>query len=86
MTKPLNLMGNIVSLGFFMFIGAVDYRLGLMMGAGQVIGSVIGGKLVITRGDQIVRPVFITVTLLMTGKLLYKEIPFKLIAHSLAAF
>jgi uncharacterized membrane protein YfcA len=86
MTKPLNLMGNIVSLGFFMFIGAVDYRLGLMMGAGQVIGSVIGGKLVVTRGDQIVRPVFITVTLLMTGKLLYEEVPFKLIAHSLAAF
>ncbi|TDO98876.1 TSUP family transporter [Marinomonas balearica] len=74
MTKPLNLMGNLVSLFFFLGISAVDYRIGLAMGAGQVIGSVVGSKVVISKGDTIVRPVFITVTLLMTSKLIYEEL------------
>jgi uncharacterized membrane protein YfcA len=69
-TKPMNLVGNIVSLLFFIGLGAVDYRLGLVMGAGQIIGSVMGSKLVIRNGDKIVRPVFITVTLVMTAKLM----------------
>ncbi|WP_104398691.1 TSUP family transporter [Vibrio penaeicida] len=69
-TKPLNLMGNLVSLLFFIGLGSVDYTLGLVMGAGQILGSVVGSKIVIHNGDKVVRPVFITVTLLMTVKLI----------------
>tara|TARA_R110001583_G_scaffold42029_1_gene133599 strand:+ start:1173 stop:2021 length:849 start_codon:yes stop_codon:yes gene_type:complete len=74
-TKPLNLVGNFVSLLFFIGIGSVDYSLGLVMGAGQILGSIIGSKMVIKNGDKIVRPIFITVTLIMTCKLIY-EMPF----------
>lgn len=74
-TKPLNLVGNFVSLIFFIGLGAVDYSLGLIMGAGQIIGSVIGSKMVIKNGDKIVRPIFICVTLIMTCKLIY-EMPY----------
>jgi len=71
-TKPLNLIGNIISLIFFIGLGYVDYQLGLIMGAGQIVGSIIGSKIVISNGDKIVRPVFISVTLIMTVKLIYE--------------
>jgi uncharacterized membrane protein YfcA len=74
-TKPLNLVGNFVSLIFFIGLGAVDYSLGFIMGAGQILGSIIGSKMVIKNGDKIVRPIFISVTLIMTCKLIY-EMPF----------
>jgi uncharacterized membrane protein YfcA len=72
-SKPLNMMGNIVSMCFFAYIGAVDLALGLAMGAGQIIGSFAGSHLVLNKGDKIVRPVFITVCFIMTTKLLYVE-------------
>lgn len=71
-TKPLNLMGNLVSLFFFIMISSVNYKIGLLMGLGQILGSVLGSKIVIRNGDKVVRPVFITVTLLMTIKLIYE--------------
>ncbi|MEI8592754.1 TSUP family transporter [Photobacterium sp. Hal280] len=71
-TKPLNLMGNLVSLIFFISISSVNYQIGLVMGVAQVLGSVLGSKVVIRNGDRVVRPIFITVTLLMTMKLIYE--------------
>ncbi|MBJ7538743.1 TSUP family transporter [Marinomonas transparens] len=85
MTKPLNLMGNLVSLFFFIGIASVDYRIGLAMGAGQVIGSYIGSKFVIAKGDKIVRPVFIAVTLLMTSKLIYEKFSLENISTALSS-
>ena len=41
------------------------------MGVGQLIGARFGSRLVMTRGTQFIRPVFITVVLALTGKLLY---------------
>ena len=72
-TKPLNLAGNFVSLLFFIVLGNVDFTLGAVMGLGQIIGSIVGSRLVVYKGDTIVRPVFITMTLGMTFKLLYEN-------------
>ncbi|MCE0496215.1 TSUP family transporter [Vibrio salinus] len=74
-TKPLNLTGNFISLILFVFLGQVDYQLGLIMGIGQIIGSVIGSRFVLSYGTRLVRPVFITVTLIMTTKLIYEHVP-----------
>lgn len=73
-TKPLNLIGNVFSLILFILLGQVDYQLGLLMGIGQIIGSVIGSKFVISYGARLVRPVFIAVTIIMTTKLIYENI------------
>lgn len=74
-TKPLNLVGNIASLILFIVLGHVDYTLGLIMGVGQIVGSIIGSKFVITYGTKLVRPVFISVTMTMTAKLIYEHLP-----------
>jgi uncharacterized membrane protein YfcA len=72
-TKPLNLIGNVISMFFFINLGAVDFTLGLAMGVGQIIGAFVGSHVVISNGDKIVRPVFITVCCVMTTKLIYEE-------------
>ncbi len=74
-TKPLNLIGNVFALILFILLGQVDYQLGFLMGIGQIIGSVIGSKFVISYGTRLVRPVFIAVTIVMTTKLIYENIP-----------
>ena len=73
-TKPLNLIGNTVSLVLFIILGQVDYTLGLVMGFGQITGSIIGSNFVISHGNRLVRPVFISVTMIMTAKLIYENI------------
>ncbi|RKF17533.1 hypothetical protein DBZ36_13080 [Alginatibacterium sediminis] len=73
-TKPLNLVGNLVSLLMFIYLGHVDFALGLIMGLGQVIGSIAGSKLVLSYGSRLVRPVFISVTTLMTAKLIFDRV------------
>lgn len=70
-TKPLNFMGNLVSLFFFIGVGQINFSIGFAMGAGQIVGATIGGRLVITKGHKIVRPIFIMVTFLMSLKLLW---------------
>ncbi|CAM3679698.1 hypothetical protein VA7868_04214 [Vibrio aerogenes CECT 7868] len=74
MTKPLNLAGNVISLILFIVLGHVDYTLGMVMGIGQIIGSLAGSRFVISHGHRIVRPVFISVTVLMTAKLIYEHL------------
>jgi uncharacterized membrane protein YfcA len=41
------------------------------MGAGQVVGAKIGSGMVIKRGVKFIRPVFITVVIAVTLKLLH---------------
>ena len=44
------------------------------MGAGQIIGASVGSHLVIKNGDKLVKPVFITVTVIMSLKLIYEGV------------
>ncbi|MGJ8563923.1 MAG: TSUP family transporter [Alphaproteobacteria bacterium] len=73
-TKPLNLISNVISLIFFIGVGHINLVAGAVMGFGQILGASIGSRLVISNGDKIVRPVFITVTLIMTFKLIFDVI------------
>lgn len=72
-TKPLNLIGNLVSLLVFIWLAQVNWILGALMGLGQVIGAVIGSHLVLEKGSQLIRPVFVTVTLAMTVGLILRN-------------
>jgi uncharacterized membrane protein YfcA len=72
-TKVMNFTSNIVALAFFMGAGQILFLEGIMMGLAQFIGARIGARLVTLKGARFIRPVFITVVLLITAKLLYQN-------------
>lgn len=71
--KPLNFIGNFVSLFCFIYAGLINYKIAIIMGIGQLIGSYIGAKLVFYKGAKIIRPVFIIMVLVMIISLLIKH-------------
>jgi uncharacterized membrane protein YfcA len=73
-TKVMNLTSNLVSLAVFLPGGHVHFGAGLCMGAGQLIGARLGSKVVIRRGTKFIRPVFITVVLAVTARLLWQNL------------
>lgn len=70
-TKAMNFASNLSSLLLFALIGKVDYAAGAVMGMGQLLGARFGSKMVMARGTNFIRPVFITVVVALTLKLLY---------------
>jgi len=70
-TKAMNFSSNICSLLIFALAGQINYLAGTVMGVGQLIGARFGSKMVMKRGTKFIRPVFITVVLILTTKLLY---------------
>ncbi len=69
-TKVLNFTSNIASLMVFIAGGKIVWTLGFIMGIGQFIGARLGSKMVIGRGGTVIKPVLVTVCLVMTAKLL----------------
>ena len=70
-TKVMNFASNLSSLVFFLLAGQIHFVAGLTMGAGQLIGARIGATMVVTKGTRFIRPVFISVVVALTLKLLY---------------
>lgn len=60
-TKAFNLKSNIIALLCFMFTKNIDYKLGLLMGCGQLLGGQIGAHLVTKQGAKLVRPIFLLI-------------------------
>ncbi len=69
--KVMNFGSNLSSLALFLPGGNVHFAAGLTMGLGQVLGAKMGSRMVIARGTKFIRPVFISVVLALTLKLLY---------------
>jgi uncharacterized membrane protein YfcA len=70
-TKVMNFASNLSSLLVFLLAGQVYFAAGFAMGIGQLLGARIGSKMVVARGTKFIRHIFISVVLLITGKLLY---------------
>lgn len=73
-TKVMNFTSNVASLVMFICGGSVLWREGLVMGAGQFVGARIGAHMVLRRGIRFIRPVFITMVLAITAKLIWQNI------------
>lgn len=69
-TKLLNFTSNIASLLFFALSGHIVWQVGLLMGIGQMLGSYLGSHMAVKHGTRLIRPVLVTVSLLMSLKLL----------------
>jgi hypothetical protein len=69
----MNLVSNVVSLATFAALGLVDWALGLFMGAALMAGAWIGAHTAIRWGGAFIRPVFVTLVLVMAGRLAWLE-------------
>lgn len=70
-TKVMNFASNLSALIFFLLGGYVLLLPGVTMGAGQLLGARLGSRTVVKHGAKFIRPIFITVVLGITLKLLY---------------
>ncbi|MEK5032395.1 TSUP family transporter [Paenibacillus sp. FSL R7-0302] len=66
--KILNFASNITSLLTFIALGSVSYTHGLILGIPMVIGAIVGSRMAIRKGAAYIRPLFITVTVILIGK------------------
>ncbi len=72
-TKLFNLNSNLVALACFAIGHNVDYRIGCVMAAGQLIGGRLGAKLAIKNGAEFIRPIFVMVVTATIFTLIYKN-------------
>ena len=70
MTKVINLSSNVSALVTYLIGDAVYARLGLTAGFFCIAGHYIGSGLVISNGQKIVRPIIITVMVMLFVKIL----------------
>lgn len=71
--KVLNFTSNFTSLLFFILGGAVLWKIGLIMMIGQFIGGSLGARMVVTKGKKLIRPMLVTMSFLMAGKMLIEQ-------------
>lgn len=69
MAKVVNIFTNLGALVIFGFHGAIMWGLGLTMGAANIAGGLIGSRLALRGGSQLVRKVFLFVTMLLICKI-----------------
>jgi hypothetical protein len=73
-TKVMNAASNWISLIFFAFAAQMYIAAGITMGLGQWLGARFGSHMVVNRGTKFIRPVFLSVVLAVTLKLLYDDL------------
>jgi uncharacterized membrane protein YfcA len=73
-TKAMNLTSNIASLAFFIAAAQVDYLIGGLMAAGQLIGAQMGSRMAIRHGARVIRPLFLVVVFALTARLAWDAV------------
>ncbi len=69
--KSMNFTSNLVSLLVFIAFGQIDWLIGLTMGGCMMLGAYIGAHSAIYFGAKFIRPIFITIVVIMAVKLGY---------------
>lgn len=69
-TKVMNLTSNLASLAVFLYSGHVRFGVGLTMAAGQLLGGWLGAHTAVRGGVRLIRPIFLTVVVMLALKLL----------------
>lgn len=72
-TKLLNFTSNIASLLFFALGGHVLWSAGLAMAVGQYLGARAGSRLVVSHGVKIIKPLLVTISLIISIRLLWQH-------------
>ncbi|MEO8366260.1 MAG: TSUP family transporter [Pseudoxanthomonas sp.] len=69
-TKVLNFGSNVGAFSVFLAFGAILWKVGLVMGAGQLVGAQLGSRFAMRQGARIIKPLLVVVSLAMAAKLL----------------
>ncbi|MFO8062425.1 MAG: TSUP family transporter [bacterium] len=70
-TKVVNLASNIAALITFLMHGKVIFALGIPAALAGIGGNALGSGMVLKRGKNVIRPIFIGVLVLLFAKILY---------------
>lgn len=71
--RTMNFVSNAAALAVFIAFGQVAWVLGLSMGAALMVGAFLGARTAIKGGSKFIRPVFITVVLALTARLVWQH-------------
>ena len=71
-SKSMNFTSNLVSLLIFIYFGQINWLIGVTMGVCIMLGSFIGAHSAIHFGAKFIRPIFITIVVIMAVKLGYE--------------
>lgn len=71
-SKVLNFTSNFAALLIFAWNGKILLSYGIPMAIFMILGSYVGTRLAIQRGAELVKPIFITMSLLVAAKLIYQ--------------
>ena len=69
--KVLNATSNVGGLLLFIIGGKVIWATGFVMMVGQFLGARAGSRLVLSKGQKLIRPMIVVVSAVMSAKLLY---------------
>ncbi len=72
LARSTNFISNFFSLLTFIYLGHVNFLLGISMGVFIMLGAWVGAHWAIKFGGKFIRPVFITVVILMSVNLAYQ--------------
>ena len=70
-TKVFNIASNLGALLVFGPLGLINFKIALLMGVMQIIGSAIGARLVVIKGSKLVRPFLMLVVFATILKVSY---------------
>ncbi len=69
-TKFLNFGSNVGAFVVFVFSGAILWKIGLVMGAGQFIGAQLGSRFAMRAGARLIKPLLVSVSVALAIRLL----------------
>lgn len=72
--KILNFTSNVASLLYFIFFGQIVWAVGGVMVLGQAIGAVVAARMVLRIGSRLIKPIVVTVCLLMATRILLQTL------------
>ena len=72
-TKLLNFASNVGGFLVFVAAGVVHWKIGIAMGAMQVIGAWLGARMAMRSGSRLIKPVLVTVCLVLAVRVMADE-------------
>ncbi len=72
--KILNFTSNISALFYFAIFGNIAWMFGLVMIGGQVLGALLGSKMLWKKGAKLIRPVAVIVCFLMAFRIIWQNL------------